>query len=110
MSKFICLFIAVFIGGCASSPTYEVLNEWDKSKLAKVYIYRTDVSFHSLNPEKPFFYFDGKSVGKLGTGQFLTFEALEGTHDVTVKEPILFMPTYEKLKYSVVLDSAKFSG
>ena len=94
--KTVLIFAALtLLWGCAGGPQYTVSPEWDKSKLAKVFIYRTNVSFHSLNPEKPFFYIDGQHIGKLGTGQSVDTFVLAGEHTVSVKESILFMPGSE---------------
>ncbi|WP_428622316.1 DUF2846 domain-containing protein [Sedimenticola sp.] len=93
--KWIIWVILFGIAGCAATTKYVVSPDWDKSKLATVYIYRTDVSFHRFNPEKPYFYIDNMEVGKLGTGEAIAIEVLPGPHVVTAKEPILFIPTYE---------------
>ena len=65
----ILTFTLILLSGCSSAPKYIVSSEWDQTNSSEVIIYRTNVAFHSLNPEKPFFYIDGKEVGKLGTGQ-----------------------------------------
>jgi len=95
------VLLTLLLNGCSSSPTYKTSPEWDKAKLAKLHVYRTDVAFHSLNPEKPFFYIDGMEFGNLGTGQAITIEVLAGKHVLTVKEPILFMPGYENGKIEI---------
>lgn len=62
---------------------------------ATITLYRTRVAFHSLNLERPFFYIDGQKVGQLGTGDSLSVPVAPGEHVVTVKESMLFMPTFE---------------
>jgi len=87
--------ILILISGCASTPKYSISNDWDKTKLSRLFIYRTDVVYHSLDPEEPFFYIDGKEVGTLGTGQSISTVVIPGNHTIVVKGPILFMPGFE---------------
>lgn len=88
-------FFFIFLSGCSSTPKYIISSEWDEANLSELYIYRTNTAYHSLNPEKPFFYIDGKEIGKLGTGQSIYTKITSGNHVITAKEPILFMPAYE---------------
>jgi len=99
LSKLIVILSVGLIVGCASSPKYEVLPSWSAKELAEVTIYRTKTFFHSGNPERPFFYIDGKLVGKLGTGMSVTTKVESGKHIVTVREPFLFMPSYESERF-----------
>ena len=85
----------IIVTGCSSVPKYEVSQDLDRSKLAKLHIYRTNAAYHSLNPEKPYFYINGKEIGKLGTGEAKSIDVQPGNHTITVKEPIMFMPGYE---------------
>lgn len=87
--------VLILLSGCSSIPKYTISPDWKQNELAEVYIYRTDVAFHSLNPEKPYFYIDDKEVAKLGTGQSTYTKVTPGKHIITAKEPILFMPAYE---------------
>ncbi len=87
--------ITFLVSGCASKNMYKPSAEWNKTTLAKVHVYRTTTFYHSLNPEKPFFYIDGAKIGKLGTGDAISIDVLAGPHTISVKEPIMFMPAYE---------------
>jgi len=95
ISKFILIVFTIMLVGCSGAPKYEVLPEWNKAELATIFLYRTNVSFHSLNPEKPFFYLDGKFLSTLGTGKSVVTQVLPGKHKITVKEPFMFMPAFE---------------
>ena len=96
MKNFIYVAIITFlVSGCASRNIYKLSAEWDKNTLAKVHVYRTTTFYHSLNPEKPFFYIDGAKIGKLGTGDAISINVLAGPHTISVKEPIMFVPAYE---------------
>lgn len=68
---------------------------------SKIVLYRTSVAFHSMNPEKPFFYIDGQQFAKLGTGELVTIRVVPSNHTLTVRESIAFMPgrQSEKLEY-----------
>lgn len=101
---FVCFISLV---GCNISPKYDVSPDWDKLKLSKVFIYRTDVSYHSFNPEKPFFYINGKQIGKLGTGQSISTMVPAGRHVISIKEPFLFMPSYESATLEFVAEPNK---
>lgn len=92
--KFALIILIMSVAGCASTGPYQVSDNWDPSQLATVVLYRTSAFYHSLNPEKPFFYIDDQRVGKLGTGMEVTTKVQAGKHVLTVREPILFMPTY----------------
>ena len=87
--------IIIFFTGCASTEKYVADNTLSESNSSIVYIYRTDVAYHSLDPEKPFFFLDGKLVGKLGTGEFVRFLVTSGEHYVSSKESFLFTPNSE---------------
>jgi hypothetical protein len=70
----------------------------NESNSSVVYVYRTDVAYNSMNPEKPFFFLDDKLVGKLGTGEFIRFYVAPGLHEVSSKESFLFSPGLESGK------------
>lgn len=84
--------LSIFCIGCSSTTQYIADTTLNENNASTVYIYRTDVSFHSLNPEKPFFFLDDKLVGKLGTGQSVRFFVAPGEHTITSKESFLFTP------------------
>lgn len=98
---YILFLLILFISGCTSTPTYKISPKWDENKTAKIHIYRADIAFHSLNPEKPFFYIDDMYIGKLGTGHAISIDVLAGKHTITVKAPFLFMPSYEKVRIEI---------
>ena len=87
------LFVFMFVSGCATtSKDYIESKELNVGNSASVNIYRTDVAYHSLNPEKPFFYVDDMYIGKLGTGGIISIKLTPGEHILTSRESILFMP------------------
>jgi len=105
-SKIIFFVLLFSLSGCGGS-NYLIKPEWDKSKLVTVNVYRTKTAFHSLNPEKPFFYIDGEQFAKLGTNSAITIKALPGKHTITVKEPFMFMPGYENARLEVNFEESK---
>lgn len=87
------IILVLLFAGCASSPDrYTEAIGLNNNNSALVVIYRTNVVYHSLNPQMPFFYLDGMLVGKLGTGDTISFRVTPGEHFISVKEPIMFMP------------------
>lgn len=93
--KLLFLVSVLVLSGCSSTKKYVVPTSSTTGELSTVHIYRTDVALHSLNPEKPFFFIDGKEVAKLGTGQAKSTKVTPGPHIITVREPLLFTPSYE---------------
>lgn len=89
--------VFLLLSACAAAPRY-VEPSGAAKNLAHVYIYRTNVVFHSLNPERPFFYIDDKEVAKLGTGAYVVTRVTPGKHTVSVKESIMFLPGTESGK------------
>jgi len=89
------LILITSISACATGPGYTISQDWPENELAEVSIYRTNTFFHSANPERPFFYIDGKLVAKLGTGMAVTTKVKAGKHTVSVKQSFLFMPANE---------------
>jgi len=106
MFKLRFLLFSVLLTGCTSGPKYTSPSS-DEGNLATVHFYRTDVSFHSLNPEKPFFYIDGKQVATLGTGQSVSTKVTSGTHLITVREPVAFMPAWESGRIEHVFEAGE---
>ena len=103
---FIVFFYTLLFVGCMKNDVYRVDNI-DETKLVKVYIYRPYTSFHSLNPEKPFFYIDDKYIGKLGVGRELVINVLPGDHTFTVKGSLMFMPGFEHGKIQLKIEEGK---
>lgn len=93
--------------GCSVSPKYTISPSWDKEQLATVHIYRSNTSYHKFNPEKPFFYIDGKEVASLGTGESISIKVLSGQRIITVKEPFLFYPSYVNGRLKLEIKSKK---
>jgi len=98
------LVSVVFVSGCSSTPTYKVSLGANLSSLGELHLYRTNVRYHSLNPEKPFFYIDGKFVGKMGTGDSISIKVEPGNHIISVKDSIFFMPSTEKGNIGLKVD------
>lgn len=65
------------------------------------YVYRNKTSFHALNPERPSLYVGETRVGTLAIGQSHCLRLQPGKHTISVKEPILFMPTYTSARVEV---------
>lgn len=99
--------VVIALSGCAVSPSYEAPTSLSEANSATLYIYRTSVAFHSLNPERPYFYIDGKKVALLGTGDFVTTIIEPGDHVLSVKQPILFMPAFESDTLNFTAEAGK---
>lgn len=80
------------LSGCASTTQYLEPTGVDNSQTAELNIYRTNIFFHSGNPERPFFFINNALVAKLGTGMAITTKVLPGKQVISVRESILFMP------------------
>lgn len=90
----ILILMALLISGCATTDNF-VLKSGHADELATLYIYRTDTSFHSLNPELPYIYIGDKVAAKLGTGESKVVKVLPGKHRLSIRQPIMFMPGTE---------------
>lgn len=57
INKFLILTLPLLMFGCASTSknNYAEHDGLNNQNPAKIIIYRTDVAYHSMNPEKPFF-------------------------------------------------------
>lgn len=93
---FLLFFSGIFVAGCAAtSNNYIEQKELNGDNSAKITIYRASNDYGSLTPEKPFFYVDEMYLGKLGSGQSITFRLSSGEHSLSAKESIAFLPTLE---------------
>jgi len=107
MKIFIALFIAFSVISCATTEQYQVPEGFDPSKLTTLNFYRTNVAFHSLNPEKPFIYLNDKVVAKLGTGQNKVVKVPAGNYRLSVRQPIMFMPGHESDSFEYDFEAGK---
>jgi hypothetical protein len=107
MRFLLVLIITLLFTGCASTEKYVADNGLSETNSSTVYIYRTDLAYRSLDPEKPFFFLDGKLVGKLGTGEFVRFLVSSGNHSVSSKESFLFTPSSESGNVKGEFESGK---
>ncbi|MHB8743883.1 MAG: hypothetical protein ACYC9L_12235 [Sulfuricaulis sp.] len=90
------LLSTIFVAGCATtSGNYIEPKELNGDNSAKVTIYRASYDYGSLTPEKPFFYVDQMYLGKLGSGELITFRLSPGEHLLSVKESFAFLPAFE---------------
>ena len=105
--RIILILSVILLYGCGSANYYVKPAGLSQEKIATLHFYRTNVKFHSLNPERPFFYINKKLVAKLGTGQAKTIEVQAGEHRISVKEPIAFMPAYESDAFSYTFEGGK---
>ena len=88
VSKYLFLSsLILFLFGCASAKLTSQFSELapDKNK-ATIYIYRLDTSIHSLNPDIPVFYLNGKEIGPLNIGGYYVQQVDEGTVEINYKE------------------------
>lgn len=86
---------ALLVTACVARTAYIPDSSLSRENSAIVTIYRPYTAYHSLNPEKPFVYIDEKEIGKLGVGEELTIKVMQGPHRFSIREPILFQPSYE---------------
>jgi len=91
------LVTLLFLTSCASiaGKSYIEPASLNNENSAYIAIYRTKVAYHSLNPEKPFFYLDGLFLGKIGTGQYIIIRVNSGEHVLTSRESFMFFPASE---------------
>jgi hypothetical protein len=82
------------VGSSQANPPLSKIESSDETVGCSVYVYRNKTWFHRFNPEKPFVYVGDERVGKLGVGDSVCLRMPEGKYTVSIKEPILFMPTY----------------
>lgn len=103
----VCAFtILIILNACqtASAPQDPSLA---LDNAALIYIYRTQRSFHSLNPEKPYFYIDGEHVANLGTGQTAQRLVPPGQHRISVRGTFMFAPAGEIGGIDIVTEVGK---
>lgn len=93
------------IAGCASAPTVgpsnlsptpqlSALRAQPNNSQCPVWVYRNNTSFHALNPEQPYMFVNDLNVGTISIGQTICLNLGPGRYQISVKEPILFMPAF----------------
>jgi hypothetical protein len=75
----------------SSTPTLSQIKS-SAYNACPVWIYRTDTFYHSGNPEKPFVYVNELQVGGLGVANTMCLNLPPGKYQVSIREPIMFMP------------------
>ncbi|WCN13646.1 DUF2846 domain-containing protein [Marinomonas mediterranea] len=105
--KYLCIAFFILLSGCASTNKFVLDSKIDPEDLATLYVYRTDASFHSFNPEKPYIYLGDKVIAKLGTGQFKRVVIPAGNQRLSVRQPIMFMPGTESDSFKYSFESGK---
>lgn len=113
--------VALVVGtlaGCASAPTdapsslsptpqLGALRAQPVNGRCPVWIYRNNTSFHALNPEQPYVFVNELNVGTISIGETYCLNLGPGRYQISVKEPILFMPAF--LAGSVVVEVSEGS-
>lgn len=81
------LFLAACQGGVRemTDPTLDPANS------ARLVLYRTNA--HVYATESPLFYLDNTNLGSLGRGDAIIQTVAAGTHAITVRRSVLFMPS-----------------
>lgn len=94
--------LPLILAGCATAPPplpsdasptptlTEIKSGTDKD--CPVWIYRTNTFYHSGNPEKPFVYVNELQIGGLGVSNTICLNLKPGKYQVSIREPIMFMP------------------
>lgn len=93
------------LAGCASSPPAPPLDLSPTPVLGAlrappkgecpVWVYRNNTYFHALNPEQPYVYVNDLKVDTLSIGETYCLNLAPGKYQVSVKEPLLFMPVFD---------------
>lgn len=96
-------FVAACQGPIEQKPDLTLNN----TNSATVIVYRTKQAFHSLNPEKPYVYLDGEHIGNLGTGESVSRRVAAGSHTISMKNPILFMPAKSAGSIDLIMEAGK---
>jgi hypothetical protein len=95
------------LAGCAGGGAYAPPVGVDRASLATVMVYRTNTQFDSMGVDAPFVYIDDKQVGTIRVGAQVGADVLAGTHRVSVRRSIAFMPTTEISAVSVTAEAGK---
>lgn len=93
------------VAGCASAPRSApsnlsltpqlgALRSPPNNGQCPVWVYRKNTSFHALNPEQPYVFVNDLNVGTISIGQTYCLNLSPGRYEISVKEPILFMPAF----------------
>jgi hypothetical protein len=106
LRAFCALFVLAVLTACQTpnAPQDPSLNA---ANAASIYIYRTQQSFHSLNPEKPYFYIDGQHVANLGTGETTLRLVPPGPHRISGRGTFMFAPAGELGGIDIVTEAGK---
>lgn len=88
----------------ANAPLDPSLNT---TNAAAIHIYRTQRSFHSLNPEKPYIYIDGQHIANLGTGESTYRLVPPGPHQISVRGTFMFAPAGQIGAIDIVTEAGK---
>lgn len=83
-----------------------IATEVTDSKLCSVVGYRSKTSFHSLNPEKPYLYVNEEKIGRLSIGESVCLHLPSGKYSISIKEPLLFMPTFTSGRIEVEIPAS----
>jgi len=95
-----------FLGCAARTPYLQDFSLTDKNS-GQITIYRTQTSYHSLNPEKPFVFVGDREVGTLAVGSSLTIRLPSGDHRFSIREPLMFQPVRESRSLMVTVKSGE---
>jgi hypothetical protein len=95
------------LAGCAGGGSYSPPVGADRASLATVVVYRTNVQFDSMGIAAPFVYVDDKQLGTIRVGTQLVADVPAGTHRVSVRRSVAFMPTTEIGAVSVTAEAGK---
>jgi hypothetical protein len=99
--------VMLVVAACSRVAPEIVDPSLNDANSAKIFLYRTSQSFHSLNPEQPYFYLNDEQIGSMGTGGTLYRQVPVGTYRISVRKPILFMPAYETGAISITAEAGK---
>lgn len=121
-----CFYAIVFLllASCTTLEKVKIPEGAKQNEIAILRFYRTNTAFHALNPEKPFFYVGDVLVAQLGAGNEKTVSVPAGQHRLSVRQPIMFTPSYESdnftfdfqggqeyyIRYSMDYDGAVSTG
>lgn len=106
-SATLLLLLLTAVLGCATRQSYTLDESIPEQQLAQLYIYRSNIAFHSVNIEKPFIYIDNKLATQLAPGEFTLVKVPAGLHRFSVRESIAFIPGKEADDFNQTLEAGK---